>query len=157
MHMKSAIGIVIVLAASALISTQANLKAATEGGTKYDGSWSVTLDGKAFRNGDGSTAQPYVRRFPATVKDGVLYGEIGTRGKPKWLELNGKIESDGTATLRADEITGLQKYNFAQSRKAPPGQGTPYSYQVVAHFDVRRGTGHSTSDSRTRIFTFTRE
>jgi hypothetical protein len=155
--MKSASLIAIGLAAGILLSAQPNLKAATDGGTKFDGSWSVTVDVKVYNNPDGSTAKPFVKRFAATVKNGVLHGETGPRGKPEWYELNGKIEADGTAALRVDEITGSQKYNFAKSRKAPPGSGTPYSFQVVARFEGRRGTGQSTSDERTRIFTFVKE
>jgi hypothetical protein len=154
--MKSAFLIAIVLATSVLLFVQPNLKAATEGGMKFDGIWSVTVDVKLYENPDGSKAQPFVWRFPATVKNGVFHGEIGTRGKPGWYELNGKIEAGGTAALRADEITGSQKYNFTVSKKAPPGRGTAYSYQVVARFDSRRGTGHAT-DWRTRIFTFVKE
>jgi hypothetical protein len=155
--MKSASLIAIGLAASVLLCAQPNLKAATEGGTKFDGNWSVTVDIKVYKNPDGSTAQPFVKRFSATVKNGVLHGETGPRGKPNWYELNGKIEADGTATLRVDEITGSQKYNFTKSRKAPPGAWYPYSFQVVARFEGRRGTGQSTGDDRTRIFTFVKE
>jgi len=116
----------------------------TKADTTFDGSWSVTLDAKLFNNPDGSKAQPFVWHFPATVKSGVFHGEIGTRGKPGWYELNGQIEA-GTATL--------QEHNFTLSKKAPPGRGTAYSYQVIAHFNGRRGTGYAT-DARTRIFTF---
>ena len=153
--MRSASLIAIVLAASFLFA-QANLKAATEGGMKFDGNWSVTVDHKLYENPDGSKALPFVWHFPATVKNGVFHGEIGTRGKPGWYELNGQIEASGTATFRADEISGSQKYNFTVSKKAPPDRGYPYSYQVVARFDSRRGTGHAT-DWRTRIFTFVKE
>ena len=149
--MKSKPLTAIVLAVSTLLLLQ-SAKAASDT-TAFDGNWSVTLDAKAFKNPDGRNGLPYVRRFPATVKNGVFHGEIGARGKPNWYELNGKIESDGSATLRADEITGEQKYNFTVSRNPPPGKGTDYSYQVDAHFDGRHGTGRST-DWRTRIFTF---
>jgi hypothetical protein len=124
----------------------------TKADTTFDGSWSVTLDGKVFNNPDGSKAQPYVIQFSATVKNGVFHGEYGTKGKPFWYELSGPIES-GKATLRADELSGAQKYNFTTSRKAPPGKGYRYSYKVVAHFNGRGGTGYST-DARSRIFTF---
>jgi hypothetical protein len=154
--MKSASLIAAGLAASILLFAQPTLKGAPEGGVGFDGSWSVTLDAKVFKNGDGSEAQPFVRRFTATVRNGVFHGEIGPRGKPTWYELNGKIEADGAANLRADEITGAQKYNFATSHKAPPGTGTHYSYQVVARFGGRRGTGQST-DYRTRTFVFLKE
>jgi hypothetical protein len=72
------------------------------------------------------------------------------------LELNGKIEVDGTSDLRADLITGAGNWNFTQGIKAPPGEGTRYSYQVVARFDGQRGTGHST-DGQTRIYTFVKD
>jgi hypothetical protein len=124
----------------------------TKADTAFDGSWWVTLDAKSFDNPDGSKAQPWVIQFPATVKNGVFHGQYGIKGKPFWYELNGQIEA-GSATLRADELMGEQKYNFTLSKKAPPGKGHSYSYQVVAHFDSRRGTGRST-DARTRIFTF---
>jgi hypothetical protein len=145
---------VIWLAASVCLSMQPNLKAATEGTTKFDGSWSVTLDAKVFKNPDGSTAKPYVRNFSATVKAGVLHGEIGTRGKPGSYELDGQIAADGTAALTAQEILAHHEYSFTTSTRKPPGgRGTGYSYQVVAHFGDQRGTGHST-DARPRIFTF---
>ena len=152
--MKSASLVVIGLAASFLLS--AHLKAATGAGTKFDGTWAVTLDGKVFKNPDGSMAQPFIRHFPATVKNGLFHGEIGIRGKPNWLELSGEIEADGAAALRVVEISGEQKYNFTTGRKAPPGTGNHYSYGVKASFDGQRGTGRST-DFRTRIVTFVKE
>lgn len=154
--MKSGSLIAIVLAISVLLSGQPNLEAATGGGANFDGSWSVTVDAKAYKNPNGSIAEPYVWRFPATVKNGVLYGEHGTKGTPNSCQLSGKIESNGSAGLRIEEITGHQKHNMSSSLKPPPGEGYKYSYQVVAHFDIRSGTGHST-DKRTRIFTFTKE
>jgi hypothetical protein len=153
MLMKPAFLITIVFAASTMLFAQ-NAKAATEGAMKFDGTWAVTLDAKAYKNPNGSTAQPYVWRFSATVKNGVFQGERGMRSKPGWYELNGQIGADGTANLRADEITGSQEHNISKSVKPPPGKGISYSYQVAAHFDGHRGTGRSTSDPRTRILTF---
>ena len=134
-----------------------HIKAATEGRTAFDGSWAVTVDGKAFKNGDGSIAEPWTVNFTASVKDGVFHGEYGVRGKPFWFELIGNIAADGTAALVVNELTGEQKHNFSTSKKPPPGNGARYSYQVGAHFDGKHGTGHSTSDARTRIFTFFKE
>lgn len=138
-------------------SAQSNLKAATEGATKFDGSWEATVDAKEHKNPDGSKALPWVKHFQASIKNGIFHGEMGTRGKPEFYEMNGKIGADGTASLRVDEITGSQKYNISESAKAPAGKGVNYSYQVVAHFDGRRGTGRSTSDQRTRAFTFVKQ
>jgi len=133
------------------------LRAAAQGTTKFDGSWEVTIDAKAYKNADGTTAQPWVIHFAAKVKNGVLHGEHGTRGQPAFYELNGKIEVEGTASLHLDEITGAQKYNFSNSQKGPAGKGVPYSYQVSAKFDGQHGNGKSTSDPRTRIFTFVKQ
>ena len=148
--------IAIGLAASALFFLQPDLKAA-EGTAKFDGSWAVTVDAKAYKNGDGSIAEPWTEHFTATVKNGAFHGEYGTRGKPFWFELIGNVATDGTAALVVNELTGEQKHNFSNSKKPPPGKGVRYSYQVGAHFDGKHGTGHSTSDARTRIFTFVKE
>jgi hypothetical protein len=144
-------------AISLFLSGWSNLQAAAPGQTKFDGSWQVTLDAKEFKNADGSKALPWVIQFPATIKNGSLHGERGTRGKSEFYELTGTVEADGTANLRIDEITGSQKYNISESAKAPAGKGVSYSYQVAAHFNERRGTGKSTSDQRTRIFTFVKQ
>jgi hypothetical protein len=143
--------------AAGLFALGQPLRAAAQGTTKFDGSWEVTLDAKAYKNADGSTAQPWVIHFAAMVKNGVLHGEHGTRGQPSFYELSGKIEAVGTANLRIDEITGAQKYNFSNTQKGPAGKGVPYSYQVSAHFDEKHGTGKSTGDSRTRVFTFVKQ
>jgi hypothetical protein len=155
-RMKPSSLIAIGLAASVLLFVQPNLKAATKGTTKFDGNWLVTLDAAAYKNPDGSTARPFTRRFLATVKNGVLHGQTGFRGRPNFYELNGKIEANGSANLRADLITGPKEYNFTPGSKAPPGTGTPYSYSVVARFDDRHGTGYS-NDQRSRTFTFGKE
>ena len=154
--MRSASLVAIGLTVSVFLLTQPDSKAAVDGTTTFDGNWSVAVDIKAYKNGNGSIAEPLTRHLSVTVKDGVLRGERGMRTKPGWYELSGTIATDGTANLRADEITGTQKYNFAKSAKQPAGAGKPYTYSVVAHFDNQRGTGHST-DGRTRIFTFVKE
>jgi hypothetical protein len=155
MLMKPTSLITIVFAASTILFAQ-NTKA-TEGTTKFDGSWAVTAEGKAYHNGDGSIAEPWTEHFTASVKNGAFHGEFGTRGKPFWFEMIGNISADGTAALVVNELTGEQKHNFSNSKKPPPGKGVRYSYQVGAHFDGKHGTGHSTSDARTRIFTFVKD
>jgi hypothetical protein len=152
---KSASLIAIGLAASVLFSLQLDLKAA-EGTTKFDGAWAVSVEGKAYKNGDGTIGQPWVKNFTTTVKNGALHGEFGTRGKPAWFELTGNIAADGTASLLVNELTGDRQYNFSRS-KGPPGKRASYSFQGTAHFEAKHGTGRSTSDDRTRIFTFLKE
>lgn len=151
--MKTASLIVIGLVASVLLSAQPNLKAA-EGTTKFDGSWAVKVEAKVYKNADGSIGQPWVKNFTTTVKNGALHGEYGTRGKPAWFELTGIVAADGTASLLVNELTGDRKYNFTHSKKGPPGKSEGYSFQGTAHFEAKHGTGRSTSDDRTRIFTF---
>ena len=73
--MKSAF--LIVFAVLTLLVAQT--KAAT---TAFDGTWSVTIDFHEYINPDGSTARAWVKRFPAKIKNGVLHGELGTRGAP---------------------------------------------------------------------------
>jgi hypothetical protein len=145
------------LAASFFLLGQPNLKAAEQGPAKFDGSWKVTVDTKEYKNPDGSTAKEWIINFPATVKNGVFHGEHGTRGKPAFYELDGKIGPDGAASLVVNEITGSQKYNFSAGTKAPAHKGVSYSYQVAAKFDSQHGTGKSTSDPRTRIFIFAKQ
>jgi hypothetical protein len=50
-----------------------------------------------YKNPDGSTALAAVKHFSVKVKNGVLHGEIGTRGAADWYELNGTIAADGAA------------------------------------------------------------
>jgi hypothetical protein len=145
------------LATGLLLLGQPCLKAAAQGKGKFNRSWEVTVDTKAYKNADGTTAQPWVKHFVATVKNGVFPGERGVRGQPSFYETNGQIEADGTASLRVDEITGSQKYNFSDTKKGPPDKGVHYSYEVSAHFGEKQGTGRSTSDNRARVFTFVKQ
>jgi hypothetical protein len=64
------------LAASLFLSGQPNLRAAAQGPAKFDGSWEVRVDTKAYKNADGTTAQPWVKHLVATVKNGVFHGEV---------------------------------------------------------------------------------
>jgi hypothetical protein len=113
------------------------------------------VDFHEYKNPDGSTARAWVKHFGAEVKNGVLHGELGTRGAPDWYELNGKIQADGTAMLRATGVTGNSAYTADTTH---PRSGVPYEYQVIAHFDVRHGTGKSVSNPpRVRIYTFVKD
>jgi hypothetical protein len=145
------------LAASFCLLGQPNLKAAAQGPAKFDGSWAVTVDTKAYKNANGTTAQAWVKHFVATVKNGVFHGEKGVRGQPSFYEMNGTIQADGSASLHVSEITGDQRYNFSDGQKGPPDKGHPYTYEISAHFSERQGTGKSTSDKRDREFTFAKQ
>jgi hypothetical protein len=90
-----------------VLGAMAALAKAESAVTAFDGTWAVTLNGHEYKDPNtGQTAQAYVYHFNAQVKNGLLYGERGTKGSPGWLELKGKIEADGTAHLHANTLTG---------------------------------------------------
>ena len=108
----------------------------------FDGVWSVTLNMHDYKDpGTGAVAQGFVRYFAARVKNGVLHGEHGTRGTPGWLEINGKIEADGTAILHASGIKGSETYNMPSDGASHGRSGAPYDYDISAQFKGGRGTG----------------
>jgi hypothetical protein len=117
----------------------------------FDGTWAVTLYTPEYKDPTGVVARAYTFQFPAHVKDGVLHGEHGTRGKPAWLELTGKIQPDGSAHLHARGITGQREYNLGHM-----DIGKPYEYDVDAHFQRNQGSGHRIG-GRLGNFTFTKE
>jgi hypothetical protein len=121
--------------------------------TAFDGTWSVTVDFHEYKNPDGSTALPTARHFLAKVKNGILHGELGTKGAANWYELTGKIEADGAANLHVNGTTGDPKYTPNH-----PHPGLPFAYEVTGHFEDRHGTGKSVGNpARVRIFTFVKE
>jgi hypothetical protein len=136
----------IVFAVLTLLAAQT--KAAT---TAFDGQWSVTVNAHGYNNPDGSTTAGWIINFPAEVKNGVLHGEYGTRGAPAWYELDGTIEANGTANLKTNGISKVPEHGEKHLRP-----GTPYHYQVMAHFDGRHGSGKSVGP-RTRILTFAKD
>jgi hypothetical protein len=132
--MKSAITIMILFAASGLMFPQ-QAKAASPSAARFDGTWSVTLVCQDHTDAT-SRALGYTFHFLAQVKNGVLHGEHGTKGVPTWLEIDGKIQPDGAADLHANGLTNRPAYSLRNVET-----GTPYAYQVRAHFEGARGTG----------------
>lgn len=76
-------------------------------------------------------------RFPSIVKDSVLHAERGPKGQPGWLQIDGKIQPDGTAKFYAD---GLVAASDAAVGHLPPG--SQYGYHIDAKFMENEGTGH---------------
>lgn len=113
---------------------------------RFDGDWAVVLH--CPRSPDG--ALPFAFRFPARVSGGVLHGENGVAGQPRWLALDGPIRPNGDAALVANGITGQSAYNLNGT-----GRGVPYRYAVSAHFEASSGTGQWVT-TRTCVFTFSR-
>jgi TolB-like protein len=99
---------------------------------RFDGIWDVTL--VCPQHTDGALGFSY--QFIARVKDGVLHGEYGTPDTAPSLTINGTIERDGSAVIKANGLTGDPKYSVGRSQKS-----TSYSYHLSANFEGSRGTG----------------
>jgi hypothetical protein len=69
---------------------------------------------------------------------------------PPPLRIEGPIQPDGEATLRARGRTGNPDYAAKK-----PSSGTAYSYKIKAHFEPAKGSG-SRVEARVCNFTFTR-
>jgi hypothetical protein len=122
----------------------ANYAAADAAG--FEGKWDVLL--VCPKSGDG--ALPFTFEFPAAVKDDVLHGEYGTPGNPGWLPLDGNIQPNGDAIMKAHRLTGHSAYNLNNT-----ACGVPYMHPVTAHFDGSQGRG-TWAAPRTCDFTFTK-
>lgn len=97
----------------------------------FDGVWDTIL---SCVNSNGALG--YSFQFPSTVKDGVLHGEKGTKGEAGWLQLDGKIQPDGSANLYAAGRVGAAPFAVGQ-RPA----GTEYGYHIDAKFTDTTGKG----------------
>jgi TolB-like protein len=98
---------------------------------RFDGTWDVGIVCPPKEGGLGYTIQ-----LSALVKDGVLRGQYGTEGIAPCLTLDGKINADGSAIIRANGLTGDPKYNMRSAQK-----GMAYSYHIDANFSANRGMG----------------
>jgi hypothetical protein len=97
----------------------------------FDGAWNTVL---SCENAAGALG--YSFKFISSVKDGVLHGEKGSKGKPGWLQLDGKILPDGSANLYVDGLVGA-----AETAVGRRPAGTEYGYHVDAKFAGDSGTG----------------
>ena len=97
----------------------------------FDGSWDTTV---SCSNTQG--AQGYSYRFSSVVKESVLHGERGTKGQPGWLQLDGKITSDGVGKFYANGLVGAPEAAVGH-RPA----GSDFAYHVDAKFSGESGTG----------------
>jgi hypothetical protein len=116
---------ILVLATLSLVS----LSAADE--HPFDGTWETTV---SCENAAGALGYSY--RFDSVVKNDVLHGEKGDKGKPGWFQLDGKIAPDGTARFYADGLVGAAETAVGHLRA-----GTQYNYHVDANFSGASGTG----------------
>jgi hypothetical protein len=134
----------VVVAIVCVASSVARAQPAAAGATRFDGDWTVTMS--CPTNTEKSAARGYKRQFPATVKDGMLRGEIGAVDAPGWLRLDGRIDGEGSARLDAHGRTGDPDYAVNQ-----PPPSSPYTFHIEARFDGARGTGRRLE---TRVCTF---
>jgi hypothetical protein len=115
------------------VEEDARLKTATErqqAERSFDGQWLVNLT--CPRAPDGTEA--YSRAFIGRVNGGTFRAEYGVKGKPKWLSLQGEVDSGGKARITA---TGLTSYSRRGVGRPKPG--TLYSYEVIGQFEGTRG------------------
>jgi hypothetical protein len=124
----------------------ANLAAVEARAAGFDGKWDVTL--VCPKSPDG--ALPFTFEFSADVTNSSLHGEYGTPGSPGWMALDGSIQPDGSASLKAHGLTGHSAYNVSNTAR-----GVPYMHPVIAHFEGSQGTGRWAA-ARVCNFTFTR-
>lgn len=117
---------ILVLATFALVSL---CTAADE--HPFDGTWDTTV---SCENAAGALGYSY--RFDSIVKNDVLHGDKGDKGKPGWYQLDGKIAPDGTARFYADGLVGA-----AEAAVGHLHAGTRYGYHVDANFSGDAGTG----------------
>ena len=88
--------------------------------SRFDGDWMGDIDCPS--NTEESGARGYRYRFPAMVKDGVFAAHVGSENSPGSLQIEGPIQPDGSAELRARGRTGNPEYAAKH-----PSSGTPYS------------------------------
>jgi hypothetical protein len=93
----------------------------------------------------------YSFELPSSIKDGVLHGEKGDKGKAGWLQIDGKVPPDGKADLYARGLVGAAQFAVGQ-RPA----GTEYGYHLAVEFTATSGTGHRV-EGRPCTVSFTRD
>jgi hypothetical protein len=96
----------------------------------YDGRWQTTWTCTNVSRFPG-----YSFRFVGQVKDGSYSGLRGVKGQPGSLDLNGKIEPDGTAAFFGEIIVNSSFVALGAAR------GTPSDFHAIAQFQKATGTG----------------
>jgi hypothetical protein len=133
------------LIALALCTAAPAVTIATGDNNRFDGTWDTIL---SCENAAGALGYSY--KFPSIVKGAVLHAEKGTKGKPGWLQMDGKILPDGSARIYADGLVGA-----AEAAVGHRPAGTEYGYHIEAKFSGDSGDGKRV-EGRPCSVTFTR-
>ena len=122
----------------ALIRTVAMLSAIAisaaglaQGVEPFDGKW-TTIVSCPQAEGAGS----FTLLVDADVRGGVFSGEKGTKGKPGWYSLTGKVRPDGSIELVAKGIV-----NSSRLAAGNVPVGTEYGYPITGRLEGSKGTG----------------
>lgn len=116
---------------------------------RFDGSWNVVMICPAHDGADDD-AKGYTHRFSAEVRGSQIQGTHGKEGEPGWHYLHGRIQEDGSATLRLEGVVNNPKYAINKAER-----GKRYSYRIKAQFEEQNGIGQRIT-SRACEFRFTR-
>ena len=98
--------------------------------SNFDGTWQTEWTCTDLPEHPG-----YTFRFVGQIKDGAYHGLKGVKDQPSSLDLNGKIDADGTAGFFGEIIVGSSVIGMGAAR------GTPSDFHALAHFDRSSGDG----------------
>ena len=119
--------------------------AGTSTSKNFDGTWVTTWTCTNFSKFPG-----YSFQFPGQVKDGSYHAQKGKPGEPASLDIDGKIESDGTAAFFGKGYVG----SIVVALGAP--RGSQYAFHALGHFTHSVGDGRRI-EGRPCTLSFTRE
>lgn len=103
--------------------------------SKFDGTWNVVMVCPPHSS-EKDDAKAYTHRFSAEVLESQLRGTHGKAGEPGWHFLHGKINADGSATLRLDGIVNSPAHAINEASR-----GKEYTYRIKAQFEATVGEG----------------
>ena len=112
----------------------------------FDGRWNVVVFCPASSSDPASAF-----RCMAAVTDGGLHGERGSAGSRGSMTLDGTIQPDGLARLRASGIT-----NDADEVLGVSPRDSSFVYEIAARFQGSHGLG-ARLEGRICHLTFTRQ
>jgi outer membrane biosynthesis protein TonB len=96
----------------------------------FDGAWQTEWTCPNLGEHPG-----YTFRFVGQIKDGAYHGLKGVKNEPSSLDLNGKIDTDGTAGFFGEIIVGSSVVALGAPR------GTQSDFHAIAHFTASSGDG----------------